>query len=94
MRADDTKPCLVVWPKHLWQQQAMEVKRLVDELYQPGSHRYSLRNIHRTRIVNRWPISLRTFQRWMRFAIALDGYVGNGPHRVWKNRRTADGNTE
>lgn len=65
-------------------ERAMLVKRIVDEHYQPESHQYSMLNIYRNHIVKQYPMSQATFYRLVRYAVEIDGYIGNGSNRVYK----------
>lgn len=63
---------------------AMLVKRMVDERYQPQSHKGSMLDIYRNHVVKIYPMSQQTFYRYMRYAIGIDGYIGNGANRVMR----------
>lgn len=62
----------------------MLVKRMVDERYQPQSHKGSMLDIYRNHVVKVYPMSQQTFYRYMRYAIGIDGYIGNGSNRVMR----------
>ncbi len=66
---------------------AFLIKRIVDEHYVPNSHRGSLVDIYRRHVNKLYPMSLVTFYRLVEYAIAIDGFVGNGPNRVPRERR-------
>lgn len=61
---------------------AFLIKAIVDEHYQPNSHKGSLRDIWRNHVVKVYPMSEVTFYRYIEYAIRCDGYVGNGSNRV------------
>jgi hypothetical protein len=63
------------------------IKAIVDEHYEPMSHRNSLRDIWRNKVVKVYPISEATFYRLVEYAIRLDGYVGAGNNRVYRQRK-------
>jgi len=67
---------------------AMLVKRMVDEYYQPQSHVGCMRDIFRHKVVKVYPMSEITFYRYMRYAIGVDGYIGNGSNRVMREKKT------
>lgn len=69
------------------QKKAMLVKRMVDEFYQPQSHVGCMRDIYRHKVVKVYPMSEVTFYRYMRYAVAVDGYIGNGSNRTERERR-------
>ena len=58
------------------------VKAIVDEHYEPHSHRGSMIDIYRRHVVKVYPMSESTFRRMMADAIAEDGYVGTGGNRT------------
>lgn len=58
------------------------VKAIVDEHYEPHSHRGSQIDIFRRYVVKVYPMSVATFRRMMGDAIAEDGYVGTGANRT------------
>ena len=66
---------------------AMLVKRMVDQYYQPQSHRGCMRDIYRHKVVEMYPMSEPTFYRYMRYAIGVDGYIGNGSNRVEREKK-------
>ncbi len=67
---------------------AMLVKRIVDEHYEPHSHAGSMYDIYLNHVRKVYPMGIATFRRYMRYAIGVDGYVGNGQNRVYKKRVT------
>lgn len=67
-------------------ERAMLVKRIVDERYQPQSHKGSMLDIYRNHVVKIYPMSQQTFYRYMHYAIGVDGYIGNGTNRVMKDK--------
>lgn len=67
-------------------ERAMLVKRIVDERYQPQSHKGSMLDIYRNHVVKIYPMSQQTFYRYMHYAISVDGYIGNGSNRVMKDK--------
>ncbi|MBQ8958875.1 MAG: hypothetical protein IJ057_10355 [Bacteroidales bacterium] len=60
------------------------VKAIVDEHYEPHSHRGSQIDIFRRYVVKVYPMSAATFRRMMSEAIAEDGYIGMGGNRTIK----------
>lgn len=68
-------------------ERAMIVKRMVDGLYQPQSHKGCMLDIYRNHVVKSYPMSEPTFYRYMRIGMSIDGYIGNGSNRVVKERR-------
>lgn len=65
---------------------AMVVKQIVDENFEPGSHRGSMLDVYRRKVSKMFPISEPTFYRYMAIAIGIDGYVGNGSNRIAKQK--------
>lgn len=72
---------------------AMLVKRKVDKLYQPQSHKGCMLDIFRNHVVKEYPMSEQTFYRYMRIGVSIDGYIGDGSNRVMKERRGIPGVT-
>jgi hypothetical protein len=70
---------------------AMLVKRMVDSLYQPQSHKGCMLDIYRNHVVKVYPMSEQTFYRYMRIGVGIDGYIGNGSNRVARERRPLPG---
>lgn len=66
---------------------AMLVKRMVDQYYQPQSHVGCMRDIYRHKVQEVYPMSEPTFYRYMRYAIGVDGYIGNGSNRVLREKK-------
>ena len=70
------------------------VKAIVDEHYEPHSHRGSQIDVFRRYVVKVYPMSVATFRRMMGDAIAEDGFVGTGANRterhVARRRREED----
>lgn len=64
----------------------MLVKRMVDEHYQPQSHKGCMLDIYRNHVVKVYPMSIPTFYRYMGYAISVDGFLGNGSNRIEKTR--------
>lgn len=69
---------------------AMLIKALVDEHYEPHSHRGSLSDIYRRIVVKIYPMSLATFYRYIEYAIRKDGYLGNERNRIIKHHHEND----
>lgn len=65
---------------------AMLVKQIVDEHYQPQSHKGCMLDIYRNHVVKVYPMSIPTFYRYMGYAISVDGFLGNGSCRIAKTR--------
>ncbi len=63
---------------------AFLIKRIVDEHYIPQSHRGCLVDIYRRYVNKIYPMSPITFYRLIEYAIACDGYIGNGSNRVFR----------
>ncbi|MBR3572842.1 MAG: hypothetical protein IKN99_06270 [Bacteroidales bacterium] len=72
---------------------AMLVKRMVDRLYQPQSHKGCMLDIYRNHVVKVYPMSEQTFYRYMRIGVARDGYIGDGSNRVKREKRDLPGST-
>lgn len=72
---------------------AMLVKRMVDRLYQPQSHKGCMLDIYRNHVVKVYPMSEQTFYRYMRIGVCIDGYIGNGSNRVKRGKRDLPGST-
>lgn len=65
----------------------MIVKRLVDQYYQPNSHKGCMLDIYRNKVIDEHPMSIPTFYRYMRYSIGVDGYIGNGSNRVLREKK-------
>jgi hypothetical protein len=65
---------------------ALLVKQIVDENFEPGSHRGSMLDVYRRKVSKQFPISEPTFYRYMEIAVGIDGYVGNGSNRILKHK--------
>ena len=75
-------------------ERAKLIKAIVDEYYEPMSHKNCLRDIWRNKVVKVYPISEVTFYRLVEYAIRLDGYVGNGNNRVVRKAAIPDPNND
>ncbi len=66
---------------------ALNIKRIVDEYYEPNSQRGSLIDVYRRKVYAVYPMSEGTFYRLIEIAIGIDGYIGNGANRVERKKR-------
>lgn len=69
-----------------WKARAMLVKRIIDDNYEPHSQRGCMRDIYRRIVKRQYPMSEASFWRQMRYAIAVDGYIGVGSNRIEKQK--------
>lgn len=58
------------------------VKDIVDEYYEPQSHRGSMLDIYRRKVNTIYPMSIPTFYRYMTIAISIDGFIGKDANRI------------
>ena len=69
-----------------WKSRAMLVKQIVDNNYEPHSHRGCLLDIYRRKVKMIYPMSEASFWRAMRYAIRHDGFIGLGSNRVLREK--------
>lgn len=66
---------------------ALLVKTIVDEHYRAQSHKGCMADVYRNHVRKIYPMSIETFYRYMKIAVQIDGYVGNGGDRVYRETR-------